>query len=50
MKRFIIIFCIGFSAFAQENKELKLSFSGFLETYYSYDFNTPNSEQKLPFM
>lgn len=50
MKYFIIIFCIGFSASAQEDKELKTTFSGFLETYYAYDFNTPNSEQKLPFM
>lgn len=50
MKRLIFILSFGFSAFAQENNAFKLSFSGFLETYYSYDFNTPNSEQKLPFM
>ena len=50
MKRLIFILSFGFSAFAQENNAFKLSFSGFLETYYAYDFNTPNSEQKLPFM
>jgi hypothetical protein len=50
MKKFKLILLLGFSAFAQENKELKLSFSGYLETYYSFDFNTPNSNQKLPFM
>ncbi|MCA6423196.1 MAG: porin [Flavobacterium sp.] len=50
MKRLFFILSFGFSAFAQENKAFKLSFSGFLETYYAYDFNTPNSEQKLPFM
>lgn len=37
-------------AFAQENKALKLSFSGYLETYYAYDFNRPEAQAKLPFM
>lgn len=35
---------------AQENKAVKLSFSGFLETYYAYDFNLPETQAKLPFM
>ena len=36
--------------FGQEKKELKLSFSGYLETYYAYDFNRPKDNAKLPFM
>ncbi len=41
---------MGFSAFAQESKALKLSFSGYLETYYAYDFNQSEAQAKLPFM
>lgn len=37
-------------AFGQEKKELKVSFSGYLETYYAYDFNRPEENAKLPFM
>ncbi len=37
-------------AFGQEKKELKISFSGYLETYYAYDFNRPEENAKLPFM
>ncbi|MCF6129590.1 porin [Flavobacterium sp. AS60] len=36
--------------FAQENKSLKLSFSGYMENYYAYDFNRPEENAKLPFM
>jgi hypothetical protein len=50
MKKFILILFIGVSTFAQEDKELKLSFSGFLEAYYAYDFNQPEAQTKLPFM
>ena len=35
---------------AQEKNEVKWSFSGYLETYYSYDFNQPEAPMKLPFM
>jgi len=49
-KSVLLLLCLGFSAFAQENKAFKLSFSGFLETYYAYDFNNPSKEKKLPFM
>jgi hypothetical protein len=35
---------------AQEKNEVKLSLSGYLETYYSYDFNQPEAQAKLPFM
>ncbi|WP_333878132.1 porin [Flavobacterium sp.] len=53
MKRVIkygLVLWVINSAFAQENKTLKLSFSGYLETYYSYDFNQPEAQTKLPFM
>lgn len=36
--------------FAQEKSDLKVSFSGFVETYYSYDFNENLDATKLPFM
>jgi Putative beta-barrel porin-2, OmpL-like. bbp2 len=36
--------------FSQEKNELKTTFSGFVETYYSYDFNQPKTDAKLPFM
>ena len=35
---------------AQTIDSLKLNFSGFIESYYSYDFNKPSESQKLPFM
>ena len=41
---------LGFLSFAQEKKELKTTFSGFVETYYSYDFDAPTTDAKLPFM
>jgi hypothetical protein len=50
VKRFIFILSFGFSAFAQDKSELKTTFSGFVETYYSYDFNQPTTDVKLPFM
>lgn len=37
-------------SFSQENADFKINFSGFLETYYAFDFNQPTSETKLPFM
>jgi hypothetical protein len=36
--------------FSQEKSELKTTFSGFVETYYSYDFNQSLTDSKLPFM
>ncbi|CAM3899703.1 OmpL-like beta-barrel porin-2 [Flavobacterium branchiophilum] len=52
MKKIILIFTLflfSFS-FSQENKELKTIFSGFIETYYSYDFNKNLNDTKVPFM
>lgn len=49
MKRFFLILFISQLIFSQE-KQVKFDFSGYIETYYAYDFNTPSSETKLPFM
>ncbi|HBD26006.1 outer membrane beta-barrel protein [Flavobacterium sp.] len=46
----ILIICISAMSFAQEKDSLKIKFSGFLETYYSYDFINPTTDTKLPFM
>jgi len=46
----IVTFFIFFISYSQEKSELKTTFSGFVETYYSYDFNKNPSETKLPFM
>ncbi|WP_445452184.1 outer membrane beta-barrel protein [Flavobacterium sp. 25HG05S-40] len=48
--RGLIAFLISSTSFGQDKKELKLTFSGFLETYYAYDFNQPITDAKLPFM
>jgi hypothetical protein len=51
MNRIVLIFlCFGVAAFAQENNEVKFSFSGYIETFYAYDFNQPKTDAKLPFM
>ena len=42
--------CLNFYIYSQEKKEVKISFSGFLETFYSYDFNQPTSEQQHSFL
>ena len=41
---------ISFCSFAQEKSDFKIEFTGFLEAYYAYDINQPQSEGKLPFM
>jgi hypothetical protein len=41
---------ISASAFSQENKEVTISVSGYLETFYANDFQNSNTEKKLPFM
>lgn len=46
---FLLLLLFNFS-FSQEIKEVKTTISGFLETYYSYDFNEPKTDGKLPFM
>ena len=46
---FLILF-VFYVSFSQDKSELKTTFSGYLETYYSYDFNPNGIETKLPFM
>ena len=41
---------LSFLGNAQEKDSLKIKVSGFLETYYAYDFSNPTTDTKLPFM
>lgn len=52
MKKILLTFTllVFINSFSQEKSELKTTFSGFVETYYSYDFNHPLNDAKLPFM
>lgn len=45
-----LLFVFSFTGKAQTIDSLKINFSGFIESYYAYDFNTPTESQKLPFM
>ncbi|MFZ4679783.1 MAG: outer membrane beta-barrel protein [Flavobacterium sp.] len=49
MKYFLFFLLISQFIFSQE-RTVDYKISGYIETYYAYDFNTPNSEMKLPFM
>ena len=44
------ILLLSFLGNAQEKDSLKIKVSGFLETYYAYDFRNPTTDTKLPFM
>ncbi len=44
------IVLLSFLGNAQEKDSLTIKVSGFLETYYSYDFSNPTTDVKLPFM
>lgn len=52
MKKILLTFTllVLINSFSQEKSELKTTFSGFVETYYSYDFNQPLTDAKLPFL
>lgn len=50
MRFILILILLPFSIFSQENDSLKIKVSGFLETYYAYDFSNPTTDAKLPFM
>jgi hypothetical protein len=49
MKKFFFFLLIPQFIFSQE-KAIKFEFSGYVETYYSFDFNQPDTNEKLPFM
>lgn len=44
------IVLLSFLGNAQEKDSLTIKVSGFLETYYAYDFSNPTADTKLPFM
>lgn len=50
MRFILILILLPFSIFSQEKDSLKIKVSGFLETYYAYDFSNPTTDAKLPFM
>lgn len=52
MKKTLTIFTLFVftNLFSQEKSEMKTTFSGFVETFYSYDFNENLADAKLPFM
>ena len=50
MRFILILILLPFSIFSQEKDSLKIKVSGFLETYYAYDFSNPTTDTKLPFM
>lgn len=47
---FCTLFFSTIAIYSQEKSELKTTFSGFVETYYSFDFNQNSADAKLPFM
>jgi hypothetical protein len=50
MKELLFSLLIFQSIYSQSEKELKVDFSGYLDTYYAYDINQPRAKEKLPFM
>lgn len=52
MKKIIVLLALLLSTifYALEKTDLKVTISGFIETYYAFDFNQPITDYKLPFM
>lgn len=50
MRFLLLLLVFPFFLFSQEKDSLKIKVSGFLETYYAYDFSNPMTDAKLPFM
>ena len=52
MKKILLTFTLlaFINSFSQEKSEIKTTFSGFVESYYSFDFNENSDDAKLPFM
>jgi hypothetical protein len=48
----LLFFVFNLSVFAQENPKnnLKIEVSGFIDTYYSFDFDASENKEKLPFL
>ncbi|WP_291115746.1 outer membrane beta-barrel protein [Flavobacterium sp. UBA6135] len=45
-----LLLVFSFTGKAQTIDSLKIDFSGFIESYYVYDFNQPSENQKIPFL
>jgi hypothetical protein len=52
MKKFIflLLFIIPLVSSAQKEENGKVTFSGYIESYYSYDFNRPDNNQRPDFL
>ncbi len=53
-KALVLFFIISLQLWAQEqlqdSSKVKVDFSGYIETYYSYDFNKPETKQRQSFL
>lgn len=45
-----LLYFFSYTVIAQTIDSLKIDFSGFIESYYAYDFNQPSENQKIPFL
>jgi hypothetical protein len=45
-----LLLIFSLSGKAQTIDSLKIDFSGFIESYYAYDFNQPSENKKIPFL
>jgi len=53
MKKLIVAVLVSFvftTSYSQEKSEFKTTFSGYIETYYSYDFGNPDNHVRPGFM
>ncbi len=49
MRKIVVVLLFPMFIWSQ-NDSIQLEWGGFLDTYYSYDFEAPKGEQKLPFL
>jgi hypothetical protein len=50
MKQLLFIVVIFQSIYSQTEKEVKVDFSGYLDSFYAFDINKPSEKEKLPIM
>jgi hypothetical protein len=48
-KLFCLTLLSSVSVFSQERADIKITFSGYLETFYANDFQNSNTEKKIAF-
>lgn len=46
----LLLSASGFQGFSQEDDKPSLAWSGYIETYYAYDFNKPSDGNRPPFV